>query len=314
MSQYTIFGHDVAYQRLCDAFDKNKLHNSLLISGPLGIGKTTFAFGLMHYMLKTESHLNSDAFDHKFQSRAISDMKIISNVDNDKSQAIKIADTRDLNVFFRLAPAQGKYRVALIDDAHHMTVDAQNSLLKILEEPPKNCFIILVSHLPSKLLKTILSRVQQVKLQPLALPEFTQAFNHLCDDDHNIDAQHYYDLLGGRIGEALRWHAQEGLILSDWFDEFINNHDSCQKNLDDINNLAIDLGQSDHINRYHIFCYIINQYIHQQMIDMALNDDEDTNHKLRIYDDVKALLSSEQAPLYLNRQHIILQVLHKLSS
>lgn len=81
---------------------------------------------------------------------------------------IRIEKIRALiNGFFRYAPVEGRYRVAILDDAHLMNHAAQNALLKTLEEPPPACIIVLVTAKPFQLLSTVRSRCRRVRFGPI---------------------------------------------------------------------------------------------------------------------------------------------------
>ena len=83
-------------------------------------------------------------------------------IDSDDDKAYGIDTSRAVIKFLSTGPSVAQRKVVLIDNAHSLTQEAQNSLLKIIEEPPSNAVIILISHKPSFLYDTILSRTLQV--------------------------------------------------------------------------------------------------------------------------------------------------------
>src|SRR5207237_4722457 len=68
---------------------------------------------------------------------------------------IVVDDTREIATFLRLTPAEGGWRVVIVDGADEMNRNAANALLKILEEPPRQTLLLLVTHSPGRLLPTI---------------------------------------------------------------------------------------------------------------------------------------------------------------
>src|SRR5207249_3413997 len=80
---------------------------------------------------------------------------------------IVVGDTREIAAFLRLTPAEGGWRVVVVDGADEMNRNAANALLKILEEPPRRALLLLVAHSPGKLLPTIRSRCRRLPLAPL---------------------------------------------------------------------------------------------------------------------------------------------------
>lgn len=94
------------------------------------------------------------------------DLKFIrSHTEKDDSK-IYIEDIRNLKSFMSLKPYSSKYKLAVIDNADAMTVEAANAMLKILEEPPKNSALILISSKPRLLPVTIVSRCETVVFPP----------------------------------------------------------------------------------------------------------------------------------------------------
>src|SRR4029077_13207291 len=79
---------------------------------------------------------------------------------------IVVDDTRAIAAFLRLTPAEGGWRVVVVDGADEMNRNAANALLKILEEPPSRALLLLVAHSPGRLLPTIRSRVRRFPLSP----------------------------------------------------------------------------------------------------------------------------------------------------
>src|ERR1700688_1149105 len=80
---------------------------------------------------------------------------------------IVVDDTRAIGTFLRLTPAEGGWRVVIVDGADEMNRNAANALLKILEEPPQQALLLLVAHSPGRLLPTIRSRCRRFPLAPL---------------------------------------------------------------------------------------------------------------------------------------------------
>jgi len=157
-----ILGHKVQINYFEKLKRNSCLSSSYLFFGKEGIGKLSFAIELARSLT-----LPQEIF-------VISKNKLISQKNSDLSLAsfensIGIKEIKNLIDFLTLTSPQKKF--GIIDEAHLLTFEAQNALLKILEEPPKDTYLILVSQLPFQLLETILSRVIKIQFLPLSLKE-----------------------------------------------------------------------------------------------------------------------------------------------
>ena len=137
--------------------------HALLLSGPKGGGKTHVATSLAGSLLSASAPSQHAYF------RAVQPTT---------TGAISIAQIRELINFFRLkVPGTSRIRrVAIIEDSELMGTDAQNALLKLLEEPPVDSAIILTSSRPQALLPTIRSRLQHIRLSAPSVPDLTTFF------------------------------------------------------------------------------------------------------------------------------------------
>lgn len=156
-------------------FDKNKrlfggvindsmLGHAYLFSGPEIIGKRTFAIELASLTTQlggpTAKYLVAQPLSNP-------DILVVNAESSESGQTIAIEEVRKIKNFVSLSPyGSGPYKFIIIDDAHLMTVEAQNALLKILEEPSASSILILVSAYPEALLPTIFSRCQEIKFFP----------------------------------------------------------------------------------------------------------------------------------------------------
>ena len=173
-----LFGHDKQIIFLLDRLRTSQIPNAWLFHGPMGIGKSSLA-------LNIGKVLSNIDFSKKNHVVSISEQDIrspkttvnISNVfycrrrwDNKKKlfqKYISIEDIRELNRKFSLSSTDNSYKVCVVDTTEDLNIAAANSLLKILEEPPKNTLFILVSNNQQSILPTILSRCQKVGFQRL---------------------------------------------------------------------------------------------------------------------------------------------------
>lgn len=118
---------------------------------------------------------------------------------------LKIEQVRELQHSLSLAPYEARYRVALLLRFHEANANAQNALLKTLEEAPDRVILLLTADTPESLLPTILSRCEPLRLRPLPLERMDQALQTRWGIPAE-EAQLLAHLSGGRLGYALHLH------------------------------------------------------------------------------------------------------------
>ena len=126
--------------------------------------------------------------------------------DEDKKkfkQQITVDEVRKLKGFFSLSATEGGRRVVIVDAADDMNVSAANALLKVLEEPPADALLILISHQPSRLLPTIRSRCRELRCATLSADNVTTALES-TGAQVGANGAALSELSGGSVGEALR--------------------------------------------------------------------------------------------------------------
>lgn len=171
-------GHAATEADVLDALRAGSLHHALLLGGARGIGKATFAFRLARFLLAGgDPRSGSLAVDpaapavRLVNAGAHPDMLVLSRSFNEGTGRyradILVDDVRRLVPFFGSTPALGGWRIAIVDAADDLNLNAANALLKTLEEPPPRSLFLLVSHAPGRLLATIRSRCRLVRMAPL---------------------------------------------------------------------------------------------------------------------------------------------------
>ena len=163
-----------------------KLPHAILITGAEGIGKLNFALAFVQRIFCKQAMGTSpcgtcDAC-HMFNVATHPDIKRIAPPEG--KQAILVDQIRELIEYVSLTPHSAPKKVAVIEQAELLNVNAANSLLKTLEEPPASSMLILVTHRPDRLLPTILSRCQTMLF---ATPDENQAREWLSSKIENQD-------------------------------------------------------------------------------------------------------------------------------
>jgi DNA polymerase-3 subunit delta' len=173
-------GGQAAETAFLEAQARGRLHHAWLLTGPEGVGKATFAYRAARRLLGARPDprfglLGSspdDPVSRQIASRSHPDLMVLERDGDDGKprKYIPVDDARRLPEFFAKAPASAPFRVAIIDAADDMNVNAANALLKTLEEPPTRGVLFLVSHAPGGLIATIRSRCRR-----LAFPAWDEA-------------------------------------------------------------------------------------------------------------------------------------------
>ncbi|MDH3474372.1 MAG: DNA polymerase III subunit delta', partial [Rhodospirillales bacterium] len=226
-----LLGQGTAEDTLLTASRSGRLPHAWLLSGPRGIGKATLAYRFARFLLSdAESEqglfgpaaqdLNVAPESETFRRVAAaghSDLVTVALGVDEKSgkprKEIVVKDVRSVGDFLHMTPGEGGWRIVVVDSADDMNQSAANALLKVLEEPPRQALLLLVSHAPGRLLPTIRSRCCQLPLQPLedslVIELLGRYAPNLAEDDRAALAQ----LSEGSIGRALDLSAGGGLEL-----------------------------------------------------------------------------------------------------
>src|SRR3989339_288059 len=159
-----LIGHNKQEEMFLRAIEKNHIHSSYIFSGQSGIGKRLFALRLAK-MLNCVGKISKRPCEEcpackKIESGNHPDVVTISVLE--EKSWISIDQIKDMIKSLQINTIMNGYNIRIIDSAHLIKEDAANSLLKILEEPPKNTVIILITPVPHSLPRTILSRCATV--------------------------------------------------------------------------------------------------------------------------------------------------------
>lgn len=160
----TIIGNEPVKIRLQRLLERNRVPHLMLFSGPEGVGKRLFAKTFAAMWLS------------RLARRSITDTHpdISCITPEGKSGMHSIASIRRCQDELYISPFEAPGKVLIIDDAERMLPTSANTLLKTLEEPPKNCLIILVTSAKDRILNTILSRCQEVRFSPCSSHEVVE--------------------------------------------------------------------------------------------------------------------------------------------
>ena len=159
-------------QALTHALESGRLHHAYLFTGTRGIGKTTVSRILAKSLNCTGPDGQGGVTAHPCgQCQACTEIdadRYIDYIELDAASNRSIDEIRELIERAAYKPSVGRFKVFMIDEAHQLTKDAFNALLKTLEEPPDYLKFVLATTDPDKMLPTVLSRCLQFNLRPMA--------------------------------------------------------------------------------------------------------------------------------------------------
>lgn len=259
-----IYGHEKIKNILKGAIEANEIGHAYIFEGKSGIGKMSMAEAFASALLceNPRGAVSCGVCGRCKQCEAGSnpDMRVITNSLYDpqkKSNQILIDTVRKMKQEIYVKPFSGDRRVYIIPKAESMNTAAQNSLLKILEEPPAYCTIILIAENSAAFLETVLSRATRLRFSPLSNEE---VLKYLWEKK-GIDEEGGYlaaAMAEGSIGKAL---------------EILDNRE-----LFDIRNQTVDM-----------FCGILNSN-YKNVFEFAKFLKQNRNNKDIIFDSLKSFI------------------------
>ncbi|OWZ24926.1 DNA polymerase III subunit delta' [Wolbachia endosymbiont of Wuchereria bancrofti] len=271
-----LIGHNQAKRKLMD----NLSVQSWLICGKKGIGKATLAKFFSNWFLVK----NCD--------EVALDLHIV------EGDTIGVERVREMKNFLHLSSIQSEYKIAIIDSLEAMTNNARNAILKVLEEPPKNSKIFIISHRPYNIQTTIQCRCLQLNLLSLTYDETKQVVSSQCElDDSTFDE--VITLFPGMPGMIINAISSDAYDSYKCFYKFLHN----LKNPDMINkviNSEVEL---------ELASYIIQAFI-LESIKREANNIEILLSQWRKIDE----LFSAAGQFHLDKKHVLANAVNILAS
>ena len=214
LSSFSLQGEEI--QNMLNQLSAGKLVHAYLITGEKGVGKRTFAMLIASALICRSEKTRPCGecrdcrqvllLEHPDLTVIQKGVPISSDVKKERS-TIPVEDIREMIRICSAHTFDGRPRVILLFDAEKMTVQAQNCLLKTLEEPPENTYLILVTEHPDMLLNTVISRTRPVHLHSWPDSYIRQILAGNMNDPERIEA--CVEEAYGSIGKALALASDE---------------------------------------------------------------------------------------------------------
>ena len=181
-----VVGQETVVRTLRNAIQNDQLRQAYLFAGPRGTGKTSMA-RILAKALNAEGGPSADFDPATRIAKSIADGTALDVVEMDAASQRGIDEVREIRERAMLQPAEGRWKVYIVDEAHQLTTAAWNALLKLIEEPPPHLVFVFCTTDLAKVIPTVRSRCQTFVFQRPRMQELVQALRRVCDGEA-IDA------------------------------------------------------------------------------------------------------------------------------
>ncbi len=176
---------------------------TLLFYGPSGVGKSTYAYILARDLLH-EFNVPANYVPSHILNVSHPDLFVL-DADDQENGIIGVDSVREMLEFTRLKSGQSKYKVVIIDKADQLNRNSANALLKVLEEPPHNTFIIVIADVLGRMLPTLRSRCIKFRFSSLSKEQFIEIMGSEYAD--------LYEITKGDVSFAKALQDKDGMVI-----------------------------------------------------------------------------------------------------
>jgi DNA polymerase-3 subunit gamma/tau len=200
-----IAGQKEIVKTLKASLRSGKISHAYLFAGPRGLGKTTIA-RLIAKGVNCLAHedITDEPCNKCDNCLAINDGTFIDMVEIDAASNRGIDEIRQIKEKINYQPTAGRKKIYIIDEAHMLTKEACNALLKTLEEPPGHVIFILATTEPDKILPTIISRCQRYDFKSVLFGEMKERLQYIAREEHIDLEEDVYDIIYESSGGGMR--------------------------------------------------------------------------------------------------------------
>ena len=181
-----VIGQEAVVRTLRNAIEHGQVRQAYLFAGPRGTGKTSLA-RILAKAMNAEGGPNADFDPGSPIALAIANGSSLDVIEMDAASQRGIDDVREIRERAMLQPVEGGYKVYIIDEAHQLTTQAWNALLKLIEEPPPHLVFVFCTTDLASVLTTVRSRCQTFVFQRPRLQELVVVLRRVCEGE-SIDA------------------------------------------------------------------------------------------------------------------------------
>lgn len=200
----TLIGHQAQEHAFLEAYASGRFHHAWILAGPEGVGKATFAYRAAAFVLthpdpaspsvqaaRSLAVAEDSKALHLIRAESHPDLLVLKRrwvAERKKLETeISVSHARDVVGFFGSTAGSGGWRVLIVDAGDDLNRNSANALLKLIEEPPPRCLIMIVSHVPGRLIPTIRSRCRMMNFRALDEAGVVRALE-LAEADANPSA------------------------------------------------------------------------------------------------------------------------------